>query len=103
MDFFPSNSMEIKDLQVRQGNVELTAEVIEKAPVRTFDRFGKQGRVCNVKIKDNTGTVSLTLWNEDCDKINIGNKVKISNGYVGEWQGEKQLTAGKFGKVEVVD
>ena len=35
------------------------------------------------------------------DKVKVGSKVKISNGYVKEFQGEPQLTAGKFGKLEV--
>ncbi len=95
--------MEIKDLHARQGDVELVAEVIEKAQPRTFEKFGKQGRVCNAKIKDATGTVSLTLWNEDVDKVDVGDKIKISKGYVGEWQGELQLSAGKFGVIEVVE
>lgn len=94
--------MEIKDLRARQGDVDLTADVIEKSEPRSFEKFGKQGRVCNARIKDATGVVSLTLWNEDIDKINVGDRLKISNGYVGEWQGELQVSAGKFGKIEVI-
>ncbi len=33
----------------------------------------------------------------------VGDKVHITNGYVSEFQGEKQLTTGKFGKLEVVE
>lgn len=95
--------MEIKDLKARQGNVELVAEVVDKSSPRSFDKNGKQGRVCNAKIKDSTGTVSLTLWNDEIDLINVGDKIKLSNGYVGEWQGELQLSAGKFGKIEVIE
>lgn len=95
--------MPIADLQVRQGNVNLVAEVVEKGEIRTFEKFGKSGKVCNAKIKDDTGTVTLTLWNDDVDKINVGDKIKLTNGWVGEWQGEKQLSAGKFGKLEVVE
>ncbi len=94
--------MAIKDLQPRQGNVALTAEVIEKGDSRTFDKFGKQGRVCNAKIKDDSGQVTLTLWNEDIDKVNVGDKIKITNGWVSEYQGELQLSTGKFGKLEVL-
>ena len=94
--------MEIKDLQARQGHVELIADVVEKTEPRTFEKFGKQGRVCKAKVKDATGTVTLTLWNEDIEKINVGDKIKLSKGYVGEWQGELQLSAGKFGTLEVV-
>ena len=95
--------MEIKDLHARQGDVELVVEVIEKSQPRTFEKSGKQGRVCNTKVKDASGTISLTLWNEDIDKVDVGDKLKISKGYVGEWQGELQVTAGKFGKIEVVE
>jgi len=94
--------MAIKDLQIRQGKVELIAEVIEKGDVREFEKFGKQGRVCSSKAKDATGEVTLTLWNEQIDQVKVGDKVKITNGYVGEFQGELQLTTGKFGKLEVV-
>ena len=94
--------MEIKDLAPRQGNVDITIDVVEKGDVREFDKFGKSGRVCNAQAKDATGTIKLTLWNDDIDKVNAGDKVQLTNGYVSEFQGELQLTTGKFGKLEVV-
>lgn len=95
--------MPIKDLQPRQGNVEVEAIVIDKGDIREFQKFGKAGRVCNAKIRDDSGEVALTLWNEQIEQINVGDKIKISNGYVGEWQGELQLSTGKFGKLEVLE
>jgi len=94
--------MAIKDLQVRQGNVELSAEVTEKGEAREFEKFGRSGKVCTAVIKDASGEIKLSLWNEQVDNVNVGDTVKISNGYVNEFQGEKQLTTGKFGKLEVV-
>jgi replication factor A1 len=79
----------------------LNIEVIEKGQIREFQKFGKSGRVCNATAKDETGTIKLTLWNDDIDKINVGDKVHLINGYVNEFQGELQLTTGKFGKFEV--
>ena len=95
--------MAIKDLQARQGQVDLTAEVVEKEEPRTFEKFGKAGTVCNAKLKDETGEVKLTLWNEQADLVKVGDKVHIINGWVGEWQGELQLSTGKFGQLEVVE
>jgi replication factor A1 len=94
--------MAIKDLQAKQGQVDLIAEVTEKGDVREFEKFGRKGRVCNAKIKDATGEMTLTLWNEQIDQVNVGNKVHIINGWVSEWQGEKQLSTGKFGQLEIV-
>ena len=95
--------MKIKDLQVKQGKVEIEAEVIEVGEIREFNKFGKTGRVANAKIKDDSGEITLTLWNEEIDKVKVGSKIKVVNGYVNEWQGEKQLTAGKFGNIEVIE
>ena len=94
--------MDIKDLKPKQGSVEITAEVTDKGEVREFNKFGKEGRVCNAKIKDASGEVALTLWNEQIDQVNVGDTVHITNGYVNEWQGDSQLTTGKFGTLEVV-
>lgn len=94
--------MKISELKARQGKVELTAEVISMEEPKTFNKFGKEGRVCNAIIKDDSGEVKLTLWNDEIDKVKVGNKIKITNGYVNEWQGDMQLTAGRFGKLEVV-
>ena len=94
--------MAVKDLQARQGNVDLVLEIVEKGDVREFEKFGKKGRVCNATAQDETGKIKLTLWNEQIDQIDVGDKIHLTNGYVGEYQGELQLSTGKFGKLEVV-
>lgn len=95
--------MNVKDLQARQGNVDLVLEIVEKGDVREFEKFGKKGRVCNAIAKDETGQIKLTLWNEQIDEVNVGDKVHLTNGYVGEYQGELQLSTGKFGKLEILE
>jgi len=95
--------MEIKDLQARQGNVEIVATVKEISEPREFEKFGKSGKVANAIIEDVSGKIKLSLWNEQVDKVNVGNKVHIMNGYVSEWQGKLQLTTGKFGTLEIVE
>ena len=94
--------MPIKDLQPKQGNVEVEAVVIDKKEPREFNKFGRSGRVCNATIKDSTGKMALTLWNEQVDQVKVGDRIKITNGYVNEWQGEMQLSTGRFGKIEVL-
>jgi len=94
--------MEIKDLTANTGNVDLVAEVVSKEDERTFEKFGKSGRVCNAKLKDNSGEIKLTLWNDDIDQIKVGDKIHLQNGWCSEYKGEKQLSSGKFGKIEVV-
>ena len=94
--------MNIADLKPKQGNADITAEVVEVSEPREFSKFGKPGRVSTATIKDATGVVKLTLWNEQIDQVSAGDKVTIKNGWVGEWQGELQLTTGKMGSLEIV-
>ncbi len=94
--------MKISELQERQGKIDVEAKVTEKGDVREFQKFGRTGRVCNAKVKDASGEITLVLWNDEVDMVNVGDDIKITNGYCSEFKGEKQLTAGRFGKLEVV-
>ena len=95
--------MKISELKNGQGQVEVEAEVTDKSEVREFQKFGRSLRVATITIKDKSGNIKMSLWNEDIDKVNVGDKIKVSNGYVKDFQGEPQLTTGKFGKLEVVE
>ena len=94
--------MELKDIKPNSGKIDVVVHVVTKESPRTFDKFGKKGKVCNALVQDETGKVTLTLWNEDVDKVEVGDKVHVENGWCSEYKGEKQLSAGKFGKIEVV-
>lgn len=94
--------MNIKELTPKMGNVELTAEVAEVGEVREFNKFGKAGRVATARLKDDTGEIELSLWNEQIDQFGKGDTIKVVNGYVKEYQGEMQLTTGMRGSIELV-
>ena len=94
--------MEIKDLQAGQGKVDIVVEIAELQEPRTFEKFGKSGKVANAKARDVSGEITLSLWNEQCDLVKQGDKVHIINGWVSEFKGEKQLSTGKFGKLEII-
>ena len=95
--------MEIKELKIGQNNVNLELEVVEVNEPREFERFGKLGKVAVATVKDGSGKIKLTLWNDQIDGVKVGDKIKLTNGFVKEFQGEKQLTTGRFGKIEIND
>src|SRR3990167_6045371 len=94
--------MEIKDIRPNMGKIDVTLEVVKKEEPRSFEKFGKKGKVCNAVAKDMSGQITLTLWNDDIDKVKVGDQIHIENGWCSEFKGEKQLSTGKFGKIEVV-
>jgi replication factor A1 len=94
--------MKISDLTPGTGNVDLEVEVIGVEAAREINKNGRNLRVANVTLKDDSGTMTLVLWNDNIDKVSEGARVKITNGYVNTWQDKPQLTLGKFGTIEVL-
>lgn len=94
--------MNISELRPRQGSVNIEAVVKSIEEPRSFNKFGRDLRVTNAVIEDETGSIKLTLWNNDIDTIRAGDTVRITNGFINEFKGENQLTTGKFGKLEVI-
>jgi replication factor A1 len=84
-------------------NVTVEGKVMEKSDAReVLSRFKDETyKVASAMIGDETGTIKMTLWNEQIDKVNVDNLVKVENGYVSSFRGEIQLNVGKFGKLTV--
>ncbi|MBS3075711.1 DNA-binding protein [Candidatus Pacearchaeota archaeon] len=95
--------MKISELSPKQGNVNVEGIIKELGEKRTFNKYGRELIVVNSILDDGSGTIKLTLWNDDADRFKEGDSIRITNGYVNEFQGEKQLTSGKFGKIEKLE
>jgi replication factor A1 len=95
--------MKISDLTPGTGSVDLEAEIVGIDEPREINKMGRTLRVTNATIRDDSGTMTLVLWNDNIDKIKEGDKIIIKNAYVNTWQDKPQLTLGKFGSMEVVE
>ena len=91
--------MQIKDVLAQQNATLENVDVTEKMDERQFEKFGKVTRVCNATIKDDSGIMTLTLWNEEIESVEEGDKISIIDGWVKEWQGVMQISAGRNGKI----
>ena len=95
--------MKVSELKPRTGVDEITLEVVSKGETREFANERGSGKVCSAAAKDEAGDeITLSLWNEQIDQVKEGSKVKIENGWCSEFQGQKQVSTGKFGKMEVL-
>ncbi len=95
--------MKIKELRDGMKRVEVVAKVIEKSgPREVLSRYkDEMHRVATAVISDGTGTIKLTLWNDQIEQVNIDNTVKVENGYITTFRGEIQLNVGRYGKLSV--
>lgn len=97
-----SISMKIAELRPGMRRVDITAKVLDlSAPRDVTTRTGEQSRVATATVTDDSGSVKLTLWNEQIDQVAADNNVVIENGYVTSFRGETQLNVGRYGKLTV--
>ncbi|MCD6549458.1 DNA-binding protein [Candidatus Micrarchaeota archaeon] len=93
--------MDIKDL--KPGTVTVVrGVVISKGETReVLNRFGKRMKVANVTLKDESGEITLSLWGDDIDKVKVGDKITIKDGWVSTFRNNLQLSLGRNGKLIV--
>lgn len=91
----------VSELQDKSGVEEITLEIVEVQDVREVR--GGALKVQNVVGKDETGQVTVALWNDDCEKFAMGDKIKIVKGWSSDYNGNMQLSSGKFGSVEKLE
>jgi replication factor A1 len=93
--------MKVRDVRPRAAVDTISLEIVSKAEARAFATEKGSGRVCNAAGKDDTGEIQITLWNEQIEQVNEGDKITIENGWASEYKGQTQLSTGKLGKLTV--
>ena len=92
--------MKIRDLSFGCANVEVEGEITKKEePKEITLRDGSKAVVADAELKDESGSITLSLWNEQIGMVNAGDKVKVVNGYVGIFKNRIRLSLGKRGKI----
>ena len=95
--------MKISDIKEGDSEINIEAEVTEKSYAREVrSKYGRVLMVAEATLKDETGIITLTLWNEQVRQVMVGNKVKIENGYAKSFRNVLQLSTGKYGKLTVI-
>ncbi len=95
--------MNIKDLRDGMRTVEAEGEIIDISTPREVSlRTGGNAKVADATLKDETGTIKLSLWDNQIDQVSKGAKVKVTNGYINNFRGERQLNVGRYGKLEIL-
>jgi replication factor A1 len=73
----------VKDVNLNLKSISLEGKIIQKSPIREFTRkSGEIGKVGSITLLDSTGSIRITFWNEDTEKIKdlqINNAISISN------------------------
>ena len=102
--------MKIEEITPESKQINLLAKVVNVGEMREIpSRFGPSRKVADAQIGDETGTVILSLWEDQINSVKKDELIKIENGYVSfvksaqtPGKGNIRLNIGKYGKMEKV-
>jgi replication factor A1 len=100
-----NEAVKIKDMGGDRSNVVFIAKVLSISDIHEFSRDNDTiGRVVNLTLADDTGSIKAALWDEACDLVKIGDikpgqtlKVK---GYIKDGKNGIEVNVGRGGGIE---
>ncbi|HHQ45520.1 MAG TPA: single-stranded DNA-binding protein [Candidatus Altiarchaeales archaeon] len=97
--------MKCSELRPKMKNIKITFKVVS-----TDEAHEVKGKSDNTKhhvmdavVGDETGMITLTLWDDDIEKISLGKTYELTNGYAGVFKGQMRLNIGKYGSLTEVE
>jgi replication factor A1 len=95
--------VKVGELTPASRAVNVKAKVVSKSEIRNIaaGRDGAPHNVCDALVGDETGSVYLTLWDDNIEKISEGDTISVGNGYVTLFRGNMRLNVGRYGTIEV--
>src|SRR5256884_6413823 len=88
----------VKDLTPASKQVNVLVKVVSLSEEREItSKFGEARKLVEATVGDETGTVLLTLWNDQIGSVHKDETLLIDNGYVTLVRGHIRLNVGKYG------
>nr|KXH72934.1 MAG: hypothetical protein AM324_07200 [Candidatus Thorarchaeota archaeon SMTZ1-83] len=97
--------VKVAELEPRMSNINISFKVIEKSDARevTSRRDGSLNRVASAVVGDETGIVTVPLWNDMIPEIEPGKTYELKNSYTGLFRGNLRLKIGRESEIQETD
>ncbi len=102
------NSVKIAEIAEEKRRVSFSGYVKNIFEGREFNREnGTIGRVVNIIVQDDTGSIRVALWDEYADlvktgELKVGSRIRV-NGYVKKGALGIEVSVGRNGSLEIVE
>ncbi len=80
---------------------EIVIEIVAKK-VESIETSRFSGTMARCTARDETGEITLSLWGDQVNEFQIGDTIRIVNGWTRQWQDEKIVTKGRGGSITLV-
>ena len=95
-----TQDVKIEDVKPLEKRLNVVFQVTASGAEREISkRSGETHRVCDFTVADETASITLTLWNEDIDPIEVSKVYKLSNGFANVFHNSIRLSKGRFGSL----
>src|SRR3990172_2012316 len=107
-EFGVNETIKIKDMSLEKSNVVFIAKVLSVGDIREFSRDNDTiGRVVNLNLADDTGSIKAALWDEAWEIVKIGDMkqgqtIKVK-GYIKGGQRGLEVNVGRGGSIEHIE
>lgn len=97
----------LRDVTPNDTNVFTIGMIEDRIPAKVFLRKGREGKVARALLRDETGTIIASFWDEKADeleRIDPGKWIEIKNARARRApDGSAELRAGRSSRVEVLE
>jgi replication factor A1 len=95
--------LNIRDLKPGMKNVNIRIRVLSISKSKQVTTgTGIEHEILEAKVEDETGSITLVLWDEKISSIKVEEVLQIENGFVTSFKGEWRINVGKYGKIAKV-
>lgn len=97
--------MKVESLKPNFRNVSVIVKVVNIGSPRVIlsRRDRREHMVADAFVGDETGSVLMTLWEDQIRRLKVGDVLEVRNGYTTLYNGSLRLNIGRDGTIEKVE
>lgn len=82
------------------SKVNITVKVLNASePKQVGTSYGVDHEILELEVGDSSGLMKLVLWDDKIIPLEVGDNVKIENGFVTSFKGVWRINVGRYGNI----
>lgn len=82
------------------SRINIKVKVVSAAEVqRVTTGGGIEHEIQEFKVEDETGSITLVLWDDKIIPLKTGDSLQVENGFVTSFKGNWRINVGKYGEI----
>jgi len=96
--------LDIRDLKPGMDNVSMKVKVSSISGSKQITTgVGVEHEIVELEVRDETGSITLVLWDNKIIPIEVGDTLQFKNGFVTSFKGIWRINVGKYGDVVKIE